>query len=272
MSHVPRRRPLLYSYGCIQALVRRTYHLVQPFVVDHRDVPLSTAFLYFFVLTIFAIVHQKEDTRIWHTGVRDFPWFNTKLCLGSAPSSPMQSSHRLAKPKLPSLAAPKPRRPPPIFVAQRAGLGSNIEIEHFPDPGSLEEAPLPALPSVSQVPTSVSLYPHHVQASVRQTPSYQPPNNTYYPSRIGPGSSPPPIRDWPRPLASTNTHASSSSSHNREPQPQPQMSDRAVGKQRALVDQVKCVNVHILGKEQLGECLLIPKLDLIHICAFTGCF
>lgn len=186
---------------------------------------IPIVFMYFFMLTIFTIVHQKENAGIWQSGVRDFPWFKTRLCLGSVPNSPVLSATRFSKPKLPSLAAPKPRRPPPIFVAQRAGLGSNIEIEHFPDPGSIEDAPLPSLPpAVSQMDAAVSLYPQHVQASVRQAPTYQPANNTYYPSRTGPGSSPPPIRDWPRPMGST-----SYSTQNRALQ----MSDKAAGKKPA---------------------------------------
>lgn len=166
-------------------------------------------FLYFFVLTVFTVMHQKDDCKVWHTSVRDFPWFATKASLGSAPNTPVGTKFVGKKP--PSFAVPKPRRPPPIFVQQRAGLSSQYEIEHFPDPGSLEAPPVaqvPLAPHVSTKPTALSLYPQYVQSTIlkndpqqtvtSQVPAYQQ-SSTYYSSN--PGSSPPPIKNWPPPNA-----------------------------------------------------------------------
>lgn len=162
------------------------------------DFKISLVFLYFFMLTIFAIMHQKEDASVWHSTVCDFPWFETKQCIRSAPNSPMMS--RFVKSKSPSLVAPKPRRapPPPIFIHGRAGLSSRVEIEHFTDIASLEEQPLPPPPMVPPQ-AALSFYPQHVQSSIQShsgPTTYQ--NNTYYSSDRG--ASPPPIRNWPRPI------------------------------------------------------------------------
>jgi len=100
--------------------------------------------------------------------------------------------------KPPSLAAPKPRRPPPIFVQHRAGLSSNYEIEHFPDPGSLEEPPLPQPPALPAKPpvNAMSLYPQQVQSSMMREVKNTQPLNVY---RADQGATePPPVRDWPK--------------------------------------------------------------------------
>ena len=158
------------------------------------------------MLSVFAIMHQKEDNNVWHASVRDFCWFETKQCLRSAPSTPVMA--RFSK-KPPSFAAPKARRPPPIFVQQRAGLGSNYEIEHFPDPGSLEEQKqIPAPPPVS-VP-SMSLYPQHVQTTMTREALYTYQPNVYRSQKSGP-SEPPPIKDWPRPIDAQRSKGSSAS-------------------------------------------------------------
>ncbi|KAL5529222.1 hypothetical protein ACEPAG_5196 [Sanghuangporus baumii] len=189
---------------------------------------LNTCFLfaYFFMLTIFSIMHQKEDGSVWRSTVCDFPWFQTKLCIRSAPSSP--NIARFVKSKSSSLVVPKPRRapPPPIFIHGRAGLGSQVEIEHFTDIGSIEEQRIasPPPPPVPR-PAAISLYPQHVQSTMRATDApmstYQ--NSTYYAANRG--ASPPPIRDWPRPIG---TNLTSNSSLNPSP-----MSERAAQKQRA---------------------------------------
>ncbi len=110
---------------------------------------------------------------------------------------------RFAK-KPPSFAVPKPRRPPPIFVQHRAGLGSNYEIEHFPDPGSLEEQPLPEPPVLPAKPpvNAMALYPQQVQASMMREVQYTQPLNVYRANTGASGASePPPVRglakaDW----------------------------------------------------------------------------
>ncbi|KAI5122084.1 hypothetical protein M0805_006066 [Coniferiporia weirii] len=158
-------------------------------------------FLYFFLLSLFAIMHRKEeDGGVWQTSVREFPWFETKQCLRSTPNSPVGA--RFVKTKLPSLVAPKPRRPPPVFVHQRAGLSSAVEIEHFTDIASAEEQPLPPNPTVVAPTASnaLSFYPQHVQTTMQVTTTTYG-SNTYYPSN--PGPSPPPIRNWPLPMPSS---------------------------------------------------------------------
>ncbi|OCB84254.1 hypothetical protein A7U60_g8932 [Sanghuangporus baumii] len=189
---------------------------------------LNTGFLfmYFFLLTIFSIMHQKEDASVWRSAVCDFPWFQTKLCIRSAPNSPIIA--RFVKSKSPSLVVPKPRRapPPPIFIHGRAGLGSQVEIEHFTEIGSIEEQRIASPPPAVPRPAAISLYPQHVQSTMRATnapvTTYQ--SSTYYTENRG--TSPPPIRDWPRPIG---TNLTSNSSLNPSP-----MSERAAQKQRAL--------------------------------------
>ncbi|THH05452.1 hypothetical protein EW145_g4780 [Phellinidium pouzarii] len=176
----------------------------------------SLVVLYFVLLMGFVIVHQKEDTGVWYTNVREFSWFETKQCLRSAPNSPIGPGARFVKQKLPSLVAPKPRRPP-VFVHQRAGLSSRVEIEHFTDVATIEEQPLPPNPVVVALAASnpFAFYPAHVQTSMQASSTHQ--NNSYYPSN--PGPSPPPIRNWPRPI-----------NYNDEERPK---SERAAQKQRA---------------------------------------
>ena len=138
------------------------YLTVQSFSYSQRS--LKTVFLYFFLLVIFAIMHQKEDAGVWRACTREFPWFATKQCIRSTPNSPMGArfvaprspsfslpfgrlrsprqiangqAQSYAPPKPPSFAAPKPRRPPPVFVHQRAGLSSQVEIEHTGDDSQL---------------------------------------------------------------------------------------------------------------------------------------
>ena len=196
--------------------------------------------------------------------------------------------------KPPSFAVPKPRRPPPMFVHQRAGLASSVEIEHFPDPGSLDEnhpASPPMLPPIpsqvlamyskaqgvsipSEARGALSLYPAHIQSSMlsntastpvltqrqsRPTSQSQSQSQVVLPvaasysfsasASVVPtviaapvpasavaaatssnalgltaplseatGTTPPPIRDWPRPITA----------HSDRP-----MSERAAQKQRA---------------------------------------
>lgn len=188
-------------------------------------------------------MHQKEDASVWRSTVCDFPWFQTKLCIRSAPNSPIMS--RFSKSKPPSFAVPKPRRAPPapIFIHGRAGLGSRVEIEHFTDIGSLEEQRSPASPPPPQAggiapppPAAISLYPQHVQSSIRgvNTPvtTYQ--TGTYYLSAENRGASPPPIRDWPRSIGGNAniSGAKASSTLQNRPQPPP-VSARAAQKRRA---------------------------------------
>lgn len=198
--------------------------------------------MYFFLLTVFSIMHQKEDASVWRSTVCDFPWFQTKLCIRSAPNSPIMS--RFSKSKPPSFAVPKPRRAPPapIFIHGRAGLGSRVEIEHFADAGSLEEqrgVTSPPLPQgggvVPPPPAAISLYPQHVQSSLRganaPVTTYQ--TGTYYPAADR-GASPPPIRDWPRPIGGKSNLTGATASSTLVNQSQlPPMSARAAQKQRA---------------------------------------
>ncbi|KAH8117355.1 hypothetical protein DFH11DRAFT_1004863 [Phellopilus nigrolimitatus] len=129
-------------------------------------------FLYFFLLASFAIAHQKENNGVWRAGVREFPWFETKQSLRSAPTSPIMS--RFGRAKSPSLAVPTPRRPPPHFVHGRAGLDSRVEIEHFTDVASLEEQPLPPAPAAlaPTAPNALAFYPQHVQSTMKNVPTY----------------------------------------------------------------------------------------------------
>lgn len=137
---------------------------------------------------------------VWHAGVRFYNWFETKQCIRSNPTTPVMSRFGSKKPA--SLVAPKARRPPPLFIQQRAGLSSNYEIEHFPDPGSLEEQPVPP-ESSRQLPAfakaAVSLYPHHMQVALQvdaSGTSSQP--NVYRTNQDADHSEPLPIRDWPK--------------------------------------------------------------------------
>lgn len=44
--------------------------------------------VYLIGLSICAIVHQEDDSKVWHASVRFFPWFGVKTRLGSAPPTP----------------------------------------------------------------------------------------------------------------------------------------------------------------------------------------
>ncbi|EJD05838.1 uncharacterized protein FOMMEDRAFT_139172 [Fomitiporia mediterranea MF3/22] len=159
-------------------------------------------FMYFFFLTVFSIMHQKEDASVWRSTVVEFPWFETKQCIRSAPNSPIMA--RFVKSKSPSLVVPKPRRvpPPPLFIHGRAGLGSRVEIEHFTDIASLEEQQSPPFVPVAAPPAAYSFYPQHVQATMQAAPTvYR--SNSY--NAADHGSTPPPIRDWPRLIGSSST-------------------------------------------------------------------
>lgn len=239
-------------------------------------------------------MHQKEDTGVWRASTREFPWFATKQCIRSTPNSPMAarfvnaastsfnfgrlrgglrspsllSFGRARSPqgmqvKPPSFAAPKPRRPPPVFVHQRAGLSSQVEIEHFSDVMSTEsqvlsptsidqhfytQTQMQAQPKFQQQLQSIpqeqssqqypgnaayALYSHALQTELggssggppTRAPSYVVrPDNTYLSSEMG--DSPPPIRDWPRPLGGSSKGAGMST-------PDSPRSARAMEKMRA---------------------------------------
>jgi len=192
-------------------------------------IPTAILLVYFFILAVFAIIHSKEDDKIWHAGVGSYTWFETKQCIRSAPSTPIMS--RFAK-KPPSFAVPKPRRPPSIFVQHRAGLGSNYEIEHFPDPGSLEEQPLPKPPVLPAKPpvNAMALYPQQVQASMMREVQNTQPLNVYRSNTGANGASePPPVRDWPKQIGEerpsrerrNRDRAATTASASRSGQPQP---------------------------------------------------
>lgn len=220
---------------------------------------LNSAFvlMYLLLLTIFSILHQEEDQQVWKSSVCEFPWFATKHCIRSIPNSPVM---RYSRAKYPSLVIPKPFRPAPqlVFNHGRAGLGSQVEIEHFTDivsseghsihppysdlgEGGFKSFATSALVTVP-VPAATTLYPSYVQR-VETDENYRDhgANNTYYMNRAS-GSSPPPIRNWPRPIAST---LNSTSNMNINPRvdntvivppatdsPRP-LSQRALQKQRA---------------------------------------
>lgn len=177
--------------------------------------------LYSVLLTIFAMLHQREDPPVWKSSVCEFPWFGTRQCLRSIPSSPVMS--RFSRAKSPSLVIPKPYRPAPqlIFNHGRAGLGSQVEIEHFTDVMSSEGQSIQSpysemsvnnfnnfnsiVPPVSiPAPVASNLYPSYVQrAGTKKTYPYQLYDNTYHTANRASGSSPPPIRNWPKPITGT---------------------------------------------------------------------
>jgi len=158
----------------------------------------GSVFFYYITLTLGAIMHQKEDCRVWHSGVRQFPWFALREPLRSAPATPIK---QMFQRKAPSLFAPKARRPPPIFIQERAGINPKYEIEHFQDPSSVLERPalLPAAPPPA-MQNAMSFYPTHVQNSMR---TVLPQASVFSSAHRGP--TPPPIRNWPRPMQETGS-------------------------------------------------------------------
>jgi len=166
---------------------------------------IMLAYLLFLMLSI--ISHYKTDPDVWHLGIRNLKWSETRQCLRSIPNSPVLSSFKNKAPV--AFAAPLPRRPVPNAIyTHRVGLSSEYEIELFGDPCSpsveaFTASPMtliapPALPpparihqhrssGVDAVEPAPSLYPLSMQSHVsshRKTPSL-------------PGT-PSPLGEWPR--------------------------------------------------------------------------
>jgi len=158
--------------------------------------------VYAVTLTVLTIVHQKQSTDVWRTGVRAFCWFGAHEHLESPTGSPTGQSR-------PRLAAPQPRHtaPPPIF--SQFSSGALQAVNNDPSivngvPGALPRhvtPPLPAQPTRQQMRSAstgtgaLSLYPQHMQKNLSvAVASGQPP--AHIPAVRS--TSPPPLGEWPR--------------------------------------------------------------------------
>jgi hypothetical protein len=138
-----------------------------------------TLLIYAVSLTVCTIIHQTEDSQVWHATVRDYPWFSNRSSqrLHSAPSSPMAEkgmAHTVAAPKprhpMPSLSSEKwvmenslPQRPPQTHDFNDVKHSYAQEAPAVPEPTSAESGKYqrPVLPKIDTVPT---LYPAQVQS------------------------------------------------------------------------------------------------------------
>jgi len=157
---------------------------------------LSTITLlsYLLGLVICTVHHHHEDSNVWRSGVRDYPWFTPAASL----PTPVSSYGKLID--------PREKQPTNGVYAQQIGLAATYSVE----PLALDARPVPPPPVASIVqntqvrraapppppaaaaPTasnSLSLYPQHLQATVGQLPAI--------PGRVS-GHSPPPAGSWPR--------------------------------------------------------------------------
>ena len=165
-------------------------------------------FVYGLLLAVLSWLHSSQNPNVWFTSVKDVPWLSSRQTLSSAPGTPVM---KLYQGGAPSIIAPKPRRPPPIFVQRRSAISSKYDIDHYPSSEGVVEpvqkAPKVPLTKVTQQP--LSLYPGHI---VQNMTSALPSN------AIPLGPSPPPLGDWPKRMPSNgySTHQSRSKSRSKE--------------------------------------------------------
>jgi len=137
-----------------------------------------TLLLYSVTLTVCTIIHQTADSRIWHSTVRDYPWFSNHWSqrLHSASSSPMAEKGMSF-----TVVAPKPMHPVPSIMSEKWALGAslpqkppethdfnNVKYSYAPaasEPTSAESGnhQRPVLPKITTLP---SLYPAQVHSAV----------------------------------------------------------------------------------------------------------
>ena len=137
--------------------------------------------IYLLALTLSAILHHEEGVPVWQSGVRFFPWYDTRASLNSAPSSP---GKQWKKPLQLASAAPQ-RHPHTQARMQEKDLEARREPTYEPS------RPAPA-PPVSEQPypsaEPASLYPATLKSSLPTIP--RPPQPL--------DSAPAPLGDWPR--------------------------------------------------------------------------
>ncbi|TFK54985.1 hypothetical protein OE88DRAFT_1653581 [Heliocybe sulcata] len=151
--------------------------------------------VYAVTLTMLAVVHQKQNTDVWHTGVRAFCWFGSHENL----ESPTVSSTRPGRSDAAALQ-PQPRHiPPPIFTRfslQAAEKNPAMNVL----PGRTSPPPSHAYPArqhmrQASATNHVSLYPQHIQKNLPTTYAASP---SSVQAAIARSVSPPPLGEWPR--------------------------------------------------------------------------
>ncbi|KXN85477.1 hypothetical protein AN958_11281 [Leucoagaricus sp. SymC.cos] len=154
--------------------------------------------IYFSVFLFAIFINKGNDTTIWHSPMRKFPWAGTCTILASAPPTPKFAQFQSNT--VPIIHAPKPKhaRPnggtkrPPVF-SWRSGLSHEYHIEHYHPPTtttqqhggpstsrSVELPPAAAPPMIPAAPVLLpaedtvtsdnyfasSLYPMHMQQAI----------------------------------------------------------------------------------------------------------
>lgn len=159
--------------------------------------------IYWITLVSFVLLLRGEHPTIWSLRVRHLPSPSPKSILSSEPPSPVLP--RFASIRVPpTIVAPIPRQmraSSGILYSHNLGLGLEYATEPYEPQVPPVSLPVQVVEIANVQQPHASLYPQHIQTTMRNTPEVQvhPELNT---SRQHPPS-PPPLGAWPRPNALT---------------------------------------------------------------------
>lgn len=147
--------------------------------------------VYVVALTILAVVHQKQSTDVWHTGVRVFCWFGAHEHLDSRAGTPVRGTGPGA------MVAPQPRPAGLLPISARFARSPIDGSEKDPESAISSVSHVAQLPHVqrqSTQPLVASLYPQQVVKNLPPAALPQPAPK----ASATRSTSPPPLGEWPR--------------------------------------------------------------------------